>query len=77
MTKPKPQVHSAVTRRILRLREVEQRTGRKSSGIYEAISEGTFPKPVPIGLRAVGWLESEIEDWIDGRIAARDERHVA
>lgn len=59
-------------RRILRLREVERRTGRKSSSIYEGIAAGTFPKPVPLGLRAVGWLEDEVEAWIDGRVAMRD-----
>ena len=63
-------------RRILRLPEVEAVTGRKRSAIYEDIAEGTFPPPVPLGPRAVGWLEDEVADWQEQRIAARIERHI-
>jgi prophage regulatory protein len=59
-------------RRILRLPEVEQRTGKKHASIYADIAKGTFPAPVPLGLRAVGWLEDEIDDWLEARIAERD-----
>ena len=54
--------------RILRLPEVEQRTGRKRSAIY---ADPDFPAPVPIGPRAVGWLESEIDSWLQRCIAER------
>lgn len=63
-------------RRILRLREVEMRTGRKKSAIYSGIAAGTFPAPVPLGERAVGWVDDEIEVWIDQRIAARDAKRA-
>jgi prophage regulatory protein len=63
-------------RRILRLPEVQAVTGRKRSAIYEGIADGTFPAPVPLGPRAVGWLEDEIADWQEHCIAARIERHV-
>ncbi|WP_050602984.1 AlpA family transcriptional regulator [Ruegeria sp. 6PALISEP08] len=62
--------------RILRRPAVEDRTGKSRSGIYEAINpksrwyDPTFPKPVKIGLRSVGWFESEVNEWIKGRIAA-------
>jgi prophage regulatory protein len=59
-------------RRILRLPEVEQRTGKKHASIYADIAKGTFPAPVPLGPRAVGWLEGEIDDWLEARIAERD-----
>jgi prophage regulatory protein len=62
--------------RILRLPEVAAVTGEKKSAIYEDIAAGTFPTPVPIGPRAVGWLEDEIADWLEHCIAARIERHV-
>ncbi len=62
-------------RRILRLPEVEAVTGRKRSAIYESVAEGTFPAPVPLGPRAVGWLEDEVADWQEQCIAARLERH--
>jgi prophage regulatory protein len=61
-------------RRILRLPEVDAITGKKESSIYEDITAGTFPAPVPIGPRAVGWLEDELIDWQQAQIAARAAR---
>ena len=43
---------------ILRRKQVEERTGLSRSTIYFRIQEGSFPKPVPLGLRAVGWIEN-------------------
>jgi prophage regulatory protein len=63
-------------RRILRLPEVEAMTGRKRTAIYDAIAVGKFPPPVPLGERAVGWLEDEIADWVEGRIAEREARRA-
>ena len=55
---------------ILRLPTVKNRTGLSRSSIYLRISEGHFPKPVSLGGRAVGWLESDIDDWLNQQIAA-------
>jgi prophage regulatory protein len=55
---------------ILRLPEVRKSTGLSRSTIYLRISQGTFPKPVSLGGRAVGWLEAEIQDWLQRRIEA-------
>lgn len=52
---------------ILRLPAVKARIGLARSTIYLRISEGTFPPPVRLGPRAVGWVESEIEDWLAHR----------
>ena len=57
--------------RILRMPEVEARTGYKRPTLYKFIKEGLFPKQVPLGVRAVGWVESEIDDWIQSKIDAR------
>ena len=54
---------------ILRLPAVKTRTGLSRSTIYLRISEGDFPKPVSLGGRAVGWIEAEINDWLDQQIA--------
>ena len=70
--KQEPEEHRL--RRILRLHEVEALTGRKRSAIYEDIHAGLFPAPVPIGERAVGWLEDELIAWQETCVAARDER---
>ena len=53
---------------ILRLPQVEQRTGLSRSTLYQYMKDGYFPKPVPLGLRAVGWLESDVSDWIATRV---------
>ncbi len=49
---------------ILRLPAVKARTGLSRSTIYLRIAEGTFPKPVSLGARAVGWLEADIDYWL-------------
>lgn len=55
--------------RIIRRREVEHRTGLSRSSIYLGIAEGTFPPPVKLGVRAVGWVDAEISAWLAARIA--------
>jgi prophage regulatory protein len=49
---------------ILRLPKVKSRTGLSRSTIYLRIGQGTFPQPVSLGDRAVGWREEEIEQWL-------------
>lgn len=49
---------------ILRLPAVKARTGLSRSTIYQRVAEGSFPKPVNLGKRAVGWLESEVEQHV-------------
>jgi len=53
---------------VLRLPLVKARTGLSRSTIYLRIAEGSFPKPVSLGARAVGWLEAEIEQWLSSRV---------
>ena len=50
---------------LLRLPEVSRKTGLSRSAIYRNMNEGTFPKQIPIGSKTVGWLEEELEDWIN------------
>lgn len=54
--------------RILRLREVTARTGLSRSTVYELIAKRLFPHPVSLSVRAVGWIESEIDNWIAARV---------
>jgi prophage regulatory protein len=54
--------------RFLRLNDVKNRTGLSRSTIYLHISRGIFPKPISLGTRCVGWLESEIDEWIKYKI---------
>jgi prophage regulatory protein len=57
--------------RFLRRRAVEHRTGLSRSTIYMMMHSGTFPRPVRIGGRAVAWLESDIDAWIEARLQER------
>ncbi len=59
-----------MTHSILRLPQVKRQTGLSRSSIYERMGKGSFPKPISLGTRAVGWLESEIEDWLGRLIEA-------
>ena len=54
--------------RLPRLPEVLARTGMSRSAIYVRLDQGRFPKPVSLGARAVGWIESEVDEWIRDRI---------
>ena len=58
---------------ILRLPAVKARTGLSRSTIYLRISGGSFPKPVSLGGRAVGWIEAEVDDWLNQQIKASRE----
>ena len=58
--------------RILRLPDVEARSGLKRDSIYRGAREGWFPKPVKISQGATGWVEAEVNDYLAKRIAERD-----
>ncbi|QBQ56640.1 helix-turn-helix transcriptional regulator [Nitrosococcus wardiae] len=61
---------------ILRLPAVKARTGLSRSTIYLHISEGRFPKPVPLGARAVGWPEDEVKAINAARIAGKSDDEI-
>jgi len=54
--------------KILRLPKVKEVTGLPRSTIYQKISEKTFPRQIPLGRNSVGWLESDIQNWIQEQI---------
>ncbi|OOF22244.1 transcriptional regulator [Salinivibrio sp. IB574] len=58
--------------RLFKLSEVKHMTGLGRSTFYNLMKDGTFPKSVPLGGRAVVWAESEVEEWVMVRIAERD-----
>lgn len=56
------------TNRILRRPEVEDKTGLSKSTIRRReLTDPDFPKRVSLGPNAVGWRESEVQNWIDSR----------
>jgi len=60
--------------RIIRRREVQHMTGRGRSDIYSGMADGTFPKNIRIGKRSVGWIESEIQKWVQDKIEEAKKR---
>lgn len=56
---------------LIRLPEVKARTGLSRSSIYAAMQRGEFPQTVPLGRRAVAWIESEVDAHIEAQIAQR------
>ena len=52
---------------ILRRPAVEARTGLSRSTIYAMMARGEFPQPVRIGVRAVGWKETDVAGWLANR----------
>ncbi len=62
---------------LLRLPEVARRTGLKRSTIYRDILAGAFPRQVKIGPGAVGWVEEEVQEWIDARVRSSRAEAIA
>lgn len=50
--------------RILRIKNVMERTGLSRSTLYRKIENGTFPKQVKISERCAGWRESSVKSWL-------------
>ncbi|AIN12659.1 TPA: AlpA family transcriptional regulator [Yersinia enterocolitica] len=54
---------------LIRLSEVQRRTGYSKAWIYRLLKEERFPASIKIGSRAIAFIESEIDEWINQRIA--------
>lgn len=57
-----------VTKTVWRLPEVMARTGLPRSTVYHKMSLDEFPQSINLGLRSVGWIAEEVEEWINDRI---------
>ena len=54
--------------KLYRLPAVEERTGFKKSSVYAGVKAGTFPAPVRLSARAVGWREEDLDKWVSERV---------
>jgi prophage regulatory protein len=52
--------------RLIKLKEVIEKTSLGRSIIYEFMTKGTFPKQVSLGAKSVAWLGSDVDDWRKG-----------
>lgn len=57
--------------RLIRLKDVIDKTGLPRSTLYRRMKEGRFPLNVSIGERTVAWVEHEIVDWINRNLESR------
>ncbi|MDX7645869.1 helix-turn-helix transcriptional regulator [Aeromonas caviae] len=64
--------------KVLRIKDLIRKVGMARSTIYDRINpkspryDNTFPKPIKLGLSAVGWLEHEIDAWVENLINQRE-----
>ncbi|CAM3843911.1 helix-turn-helix transcriptional regulator [Serratia fonticola] len=58
-----------MSQNLIRLPEVQRRTGYSKAWIYRLISQNRFPSSVKIGTRSIAFVESEVNEWINQRIA--------
>jgi prophage regulatory protein len=65
MSKPKPLEGKMSATTIINRPEVERRTGKSRVWLYRHAKDGTFPKPVQVSIRAIGWIEAEVEAWLN------------
>ena len=66
----------SVMSKILKVKEVAEELNVSVQQIYKLVSKGRFPKPIKLGERGSGWLTSEIDDWLQSRVDARDEEAI-
>lgn len=60
--------------RILRQRQVIERVGYSPMHLWRLEKAGRFPQRVKLGPNSVGWVSTEIDAWIEARIAERDRK---
>jgi prophage regulatory protein len=70
-----PAKNTNTNTRILRWPEVHKMTGLCRSHVHAQVKKGAFPAPIKLGPRASGWLESEIQAFIQSRIDASRNQH--
>ncbi|MEA3715952.1 AlpA family transcriptional regulator [Enterobacter hormaechei] len=58
-----------MSKTLIRLPEASRRTGYGKAWIYKLIAQNRFPQPIKIGSRAIAFVESEIDEWVNKRIA--------
>ncbi len=62
--------------RLIRRKEVQAKTGLGASSIYALMKQGKFPHPIHLSIRRVAWIESEVDLWIEERIAKNHDSKI-
>ncbi len=53
--------------KVLRCSQVQERTGLSRSTLYSLFTSNRFPRPIKLTSRSVGWLSSDVDEWISSR----------
>jgi prophage regulatory protein len=61
---------------VIRLQEVRRMTGLGRSTIYRLQADQQFPQSIKLGIRAVGWLEREVQEWLAERVASSRDKQL-
>jgi len=62
--------------RILRLPALLAAIDISAPTLWRRVKDKSFPQPISLGGRSVGWLQSEVNEWIKTRAALRDQTHA-
>ena len=62
--------------RLIRRKEVQIKTGLGASSIYALMKQSKFPYPIHLSIRRVAWIESEVDLWIEERIAKNHDSKI-
>jgi len=57
---------------LIKLLDVKEKTSLSRSHIYALAQKGEFPNPIKLSARSSAWLATEVQDWIDSKIQARN-----
>lgn len=60
--------YSVLNDQFVDMKFITQLTGLTDKWFYRLIQDGLFPKPIKLG-RSSRWLRSEVETWLQQRIA--------
>lgn len=61
--------------RLLRLKQVQEKIPLSKPEIYRRLKNGTFPQPVRLSQSVVAWVESELDSWVESKMAERGASH--
>ena len=69
-------ITQATAPQLMRIKQIKAQTGLPASTVYYHIGQGLFTRPIKLGERISGWLQSEVDASINARIAGKSDRRI-
>lgn len=60
--------------KILRKPIVVERVGLSGTTIWRLVRDKRFPAPIRLSTNAIGWRESDVEEWLRSRVDTKEAR---